>query len=357
MAKILYAYPEPLPSQKARCIQVVGTCTALAEFLPITLVAEIVGDIFSWFDLEKPKGMEVIDLKRKIGPFVSNKWFSLRLRQMLRSIRPDLLWLRHPGLARDLAGKGLPVVYELHEIFSDKHPDRTDLFRMEKELCQMVKGIACVNQNLKYRWQELYGNVPISIIPNATFYDKNLEKGLVPGPVDTICYVGTAYYKWKGLKTLIDSLELLEGIKLILVGDILKEKLPDHIKNRVKCLGYLSNPEARAVLKEAQITILPNSADTVFSRSYTFPLKLLEYMAAKTAIVASDLPSIREIVTEDEVLFFEPDDAVSLANAVARLSKDSKLRHKLALSAWRKAERYSWEARAEKIKVFIKSFT
>lgn len=62
-------------------------------------------------------------------------------------------------------------------------------------------------------------------------------------------------------------------------------------------------------------------------------------------------------VSEDEVLFFEPDDAVSLANVVAKLSKDAKLRHKLALSAWRKAESYSWEARAKKIKVFIKSLT
>ena len=357
MAKILYAYPEPLPSQKARCVQVIGTCTALAKLLPITLVAEITGDIFSQFDLEKPEGMEVIDLKRKIGPFVSNKWFSLRLRQMVKRIRPDILWLRHPGLARDLAAKGLPVIYELHEIFSDKHPDRADLFRMEKELCRMVKGIACINRNLKLRWQELYGNVPISIIPSGTFYDKNLEKELVPGSVDTIYYVGTTYYRWKGLNILLDSLERLEGIKLILVGDILKEKLPDHIKDRVKCVGHLSNPEARAMLKEAQITILPNSANTVISRLYTSPLKLLEYMAAKTAIVASDLPSIREIVTQDEVLFFEPDDPVSLANAVAKLSKDAKLRHKLALSAWQKAESYSWEARAEKIKVFIKSLT
>ncbi|MCK4604971.1 MAG: glycosyltransferase family 4 protein [Deltaproteobacteria bacterium] len=357
MAKILYAYPEPLPSQKARCVQVIGTCTALAKLLPITLVADIVGDIFSQFDLEKPEGMEIIDLKRRLGPFVSNKWFSFKLRQMVKRIRPDILWLRHPGLARDLAAKGLPVIYELHEIFSDKHPDRADLFRTEMDLCRMVKGIACINRNLKLRWQELYGNIPISIIPSGTFYDKNLKKELVPGSVDTIYYVGTTYYKWKGLNILLDALERLEGIKLILVGDILKEKLPDHIKNRVKCVGHLSNPEVRAMLKEAQITILPNSANTVISRLYTSPLKLLEYMAAKTAIVASDLPSIREIVTEDEVLFFEPDDPVSLTNAVDKLSKDAKLRHKLALAAWRKAERYSWEARAEKIKVFIKSLT
>ena len=88
MAKILYAYPEPLPSQKARCVQVIGTCTALAKLIPITLVAEIVGDIFSRFDLEKPEGMEVIDLKRRLGPFVSNKWFSFKLRLMLKVWMP-----------------------------------------------------------------------------------------------------------------------------------------------------------------------------------------------------------------------------------------------------------------------------
>jgi hypothetical protein len=40
-------------------VQVIGTCTALAKLIPITLVADIVGDIFSRFDLEKPEGMEL----------------------------------------------------------------------------------------------------------------------------------------------------------------------------------------------------------------------------------------------------------------------------------------------------------
>ncbi len=154
MAKILYAYPEPLPSQKARCVQVIGTCTALAKLLPITLVAEIVGDIFSRFDLEKPEKMEVIDLKRKIGPFVSNKWFSLKLRQMVKRIRPDILWLRHPGLARDLAAKGLPVIYELHEIFSDKHAIRAkgSRFSITRSLLKKISSMSGLTMKT---WQVL----------------------------------------------------------------------------------------------------------------------------------------------------------------------------------------------------------
>ena len=50
-----------------------------------------------------------------------------------------------------------------------------------------------------------------------------------------------------------------------------------------------------ALLARADILALPNPPRPS-RRTFTSPLKLFEYMAAGRAIVASDLPSIREVL-------------------------------------------------------------
>ena len=61
---------------------------------------------------------------------------------------------------------------------------------------------------------------------------------------------------------------------------------------------------------------LPNPASAISTR-FTSPLKLFEYMAAGPAIVASDLPSIREVLHDDvDALLVTPGDAAALAAAI-----------------------------------------
>ena len=55
--------------------------------------------------------------------------------------------------------------------------------------------------------------------------------------------------------------------------------------------------------------VLPNPASAI-STHFTSPLKLFEYMAAGRAIVASDLPAIREVLRDGEnALLVTPGDA------------------------------------------------
>jgi glycosyltransferase involved in cell wall biosynthesis len=96
---------------------------------------------------------------------------------------------------------------------------------------------------------------------------------------------------------------------------------------------------------------LPNRADA--ESAFTSPIKLFEYMAAGCAIVASDLPAIREILGESEAVWVKPGDAASIALGIAALAADPVRARQLGEGAREKARRYTWEARALRLKALL----
>lgn len=97
---------------------------------------------------------------------------------------------------------------------------------------------------------------------------------------------------------------------------------------------------------ECDLVLLPYQHDLQHADSIS-PIKLFEAMAAGRPIIASDLPTIREVI-EHEVhgLLVPPDDIDGWAAAVQRLRDDHTLARRLADRARAEANRYSWTHRA-----------
>jgi len=103
------------------------------------------------------------------------------------------------------------------------------------------------------------------------------------------------------------------------------------------------------LLTQADVLALPNPPSAISTHA-TSPLKLFEYMAARRAIVASDLPAIREVLRHDVNAWLVPaGDAAALAAGIRRLADDSALRRRLADSARASVAEYSWSRRAERL--------
>lgn len=89
---------------------------------------------------------------------------------------------------------------------------------------------------------------------------------------------------------------------------------------------------------------------TEFSAYYTSPLKLFEYMAVGAPIVASDLPSLREVLRHKEnAILVAPGDPVSLAKGIHSVLKDQELAARIAGQGAVDVVQYTWEKRARRI--------
>ena len=77
-------------------------------------------------------------------------------------------------------------------------------------------------------------------------------------------------------------------------------------------------------------------------------------MASGTPIVASDLPSLREVLRDHEnAILVEPDNVNVLANGIKLILNDRVLADRLAATARKDVEALTWAARAESVIRFL----
>jgi glycosyltransferase involved in cell wall biosynthesis len=121
------------------------------------------------------------------------------------------------------------------------------------------------------------------------------------------------------------------------------------VLDRVSFRGYLQPTELDAERQAADVFVVP-LADSTMSRHFTSPLKLFEAMAASRPIVASDLPAIREVLTDNvNALLVPPGDPDALAKAIRRLASDDALGTRIAERSRQDVQQYSWDERGRKI--------
>ncbi len=182
----------------------------------------------------------------------------------------------------------------------------------------------------------------------------------LPQDAFIVGYVGRLHMMGidKGVGLLVQAMQQLDDALLLLVGgpDEMAQRLRDSWlasgagAGRFVYLGAVPADAVPRYLSALDVGVVP-LPDVPEYAYYNSPLKLFEYMAAGLAIVASDLPSLRDVLRhEDNGLLYTPGDAVALADAIKRLRDDVSLRDKLAEQAQAQVMRdYTWSARARRI--------
>jgi glycosyltransferase involved in cell wall biosynthesis len=270
----------------------------------------------------------------------------------------------------------VPVVYEAHTVAavfaeersrlyqSESSPSSRKLARLdarERRVCRRSAGVVAITASLGEALARRHGPVaPLRVVPDGCRIDSDLPEPR-RGARARIYYVGQLY-PWKGVDVLVDAMRHVGEAELVVVGGLPPEPDLERVKglvaargleDRVRFTGFLPPPELPGEVVKADLFVIP-LLDSETARLFTSPLKLFEAMASGRPIVASDLPSIREILThEKNALLVPPGDARALARAIDRLATDVELSRALARRAREDVRAYTWDARAAAIEDFF----
>jgi glycosyltransferase involved in cell wall biosynthesis len=240
-------------------------------------------------------------------------------------------------------GRGSKIVLTVHDLLP--HDTGEAYKRTFDELYRIVDAIICHSDHVKARLEAEF-SVPegkISVIPHGPFfYDlpaSGLEKTLQSfelEPEKVLILWQGIIFPYKGIDLLLRSWQQVEAnvddACLVIAGTGAPELL-DQIRGQVKDLDlkrvklhfrFISTEELVALYRASDVVVYPYRAITTSGA-------LATGLALGKAIIASDLPVFRELLTNSENAFLvDPQNSVELAGALTKLIQDRALREQFA---------------------------
>lgn len=197
-------------------------------------------------------------------------------------------------------------------------------------------------------------------IDDSFFEDKGVE------PIDSdidfakkyLCYIGDM----RGHKNLMNAIKgfekytfsAKEEVYFYIAGNqnyeypkLLKYVKEHGLKEKVLFLGYISDNEKKVLYKKAWALLFVSEYEG-------FGIPIIEAMASKTAVITSNVSSMKEIA-EGYAILAEPTSVQSICEAIAQLEDEEK-RSQLVEKAYQYSKKFQWSKRAQEFVKLLQGF-
>ncbi len=358
--KIVFINNLRLPTEKAYGQSIGSMAKALAD---TGVEVEVMGvkspeslDFFDFYNLPSNFIFTPLNsfkfLPYRLGRLADyiNRLLFLILLSKQKFLKSSVFITRQPEIAWFLSRMGYEVVFDAH-----RFPER-----FGRALIYLIRKVKFVSVN-SYGTAEAFERANfyrLKVLPNGVDLSKFVDLPIKSDFSDTALYLGHLY-NWKGIRVILDAAAEAPEIKFKIAGGPNKERdnLITEVKkrqlNNVEFIGVVKPSEVPEQLALADVLIYSASANSIEAKFYTSPIKLFEYLAAGRPIVAADLPSVREIVTEREVTFYTPGNQSSLVSAIREIKTNQEVAKTKARVGLELIKKYTWQERAKKLLVEI----
>ncbi len=376
MRKLYYVANARMPNEKAHGIQIAKMCEAfVAHGIDLTLIVprrqtqkQSLKDFYG-LSHDVPRVLvPTLDLYRA-GPlgFALGSFFFIVFVECL-------LWYKKMRGERftvytiDMDSFSYAPLPLVGKTFTEMHTPKTPSW-VQRFFFVRATGVVATNGLIRQRLIDDYHLPETKVISAPNGVDLSSfalevtrrearEKLSLPQDTKIVLYVGR-FYQWKGLDIVLPACEKLPpGVQCYIVGGT-KESFMQvtgatAIPHNLVFMGERPVGEIPLWLRASDALLLLGTNKNEDSSRYTSPMKLFEYMASKTPIVASATPAVTDVLSPSEAYLFEPDDADSLAQAVADALVGSDTPERAA-HAQAKVRTLTWEMRARRIITFMQS--
>jgi glycosyltransferase involved in cell wall biosynthesis len=374
MTKMLYITDSMVPARTANSIQVMrmsqafAQCGANIELIVPWQPQKLLTQPAAFFNIRRYYGLET-DFPLKFLPGLGNvilgehgriKWFLWLAPRYAQLRKPDIVYTRYLPLAALLIERQIPVAVEGHEY--ERLRDRGDLEALLRAAgSPLMRSIVVISNSLKQLYVES-GLPEDKIVVAHDGVDESFIQSLASGPapdkaemaipVDrpVICYAGK-FSEDRGIGLILKAAQALPHAFFLLVGGTKREietfqKQANGLTN-VQFVGFVPPKDVVAYLQVADVLVAPYTT-AIPTLSAASPLKVFEYMATGKPAIISNIPTMREVITDGyDGILVEPDSSEALVEGLQRaLGAEGAT---IGANARQTAEKYTWQARARLI--------
>ena len=382
--KYIYIAFDVFPSQKGAATHINHCLKALQTTFKTGLLICLGNDDMPTFQFDADRQLYVYRWKEKVVNFLERtEKFQKAVTKMLQLPLCEHVKLVH---FRDIWG-GYPVLHKngnyktIFEVNAFQHielPNRypnisasvlDKIHKLERYCISNCDEIITPSQVTQLFIKQYINetNKTIHVIPNGvTIYDLApwTEKAVSPSPF--LLYFG-AMQKWQGIKTLFKAFkELLDlDVRLRICTSIPEKRTEIYkalavntgIADRIDWFYEQDKPTLASHIQAARFTLAPLSACDRNIIQGCNPLKIIESMAYGTPVIASNIPVVRELISDnDSGILVPPDRPELLGRKMRKLLEYPEDLTRIGKNSKDKIEKnYLWLYQEKKMKAVYKN--
>ncbi len=377
--KVVYVHRSEFPGMRAHQAAIAKMIDALSRSLEVTLLLrkyerDFTENIKDYFGLRKDLNIKSIPSLTFL-PFRLDFVYGISLERELFQLSKKISSKQSVVYYRYTASTGKRMAFHAcrHKapFFCEVHnPIKS---AKEVDCLKEMKGIIVITKWLQQHLTDAgLPSEKILVAPSGVDTRPYKKKGeiskeqirkelSIPSTESLVVYTGKPY-EGRGAETLIESAKFLRDSTLVLIVGCLPKDMKrlnrlveNHgLQNRVKIEGHKPLSQIPMYQLIADVLAMPYSQQWDL-RQNASPIKMFEYMASGNPIVSSDIPIIREILSEQNSVLVPPDNPYLFAKGITKCLENKMFASSISKNALKQVDEYSWDARAANVEDFMNS--